>query len=348
MKKICRAFLLLTVLCISLFGSGCEQQSSSADVSKEIYAPKVSSESDEDKVVEAKVGTISEKYYHEADYVNPYTEAITFETDGIVSSVDIEDGQEVKKGEILAHLNTDEIDKRIEEQKLRLNSAKKTLSKLKNNKKADKYEKESAEYDVQIEQNAYDSLMFEYEKYTVKAPCKGEVSIQISEDETEIKKGSHISAGQLLCNMQAADSEKLCMMVYDDEKFLDVDFGMNCTLTQGDVTETGKVTDIVFQARGGDYDAYYYVITPDRKNSKLVRGGETINASIDVYTKEDVVTVPTDAIKTVDGNDYVDVLVDGMKIQTDVEIGIQGDTETEIISGLSGGEQIILPNITEE
>lgn len=344
MKKTLLAFWLLTVLCFSLFCSGCEQQSKVADVSKEIYTPEVSSETDEDKVVEAKVGTISEQYYHEADYVNPYTEAITFETDGIISAINVEDGQRVKKGAVLAHLNTDEIDKRIEEQKLRLNSAKKTLSKLRKNKKTDKYEKKSAEYDVQIEQNAYDSLMSEYEKYTVKAPYKGEISIQVGEEGTEIKKGSHVSAGQQLCNMQAANGEKLCMMVYANEQFMDVGFGMNCTLTQGEITETGKVTDIVFQSGGGDYDAYYYVITPDKKNSKLVRYGDTINASIDVYTKEDVVTVPTDAIKTVDGNDYVDVLVDGMKIQTDVEIGIQGDTETEIISGLSGGEQIIIPN----
>ncbi len=341
MKKSLLAFCILMGLCFSLLCSGCEQQSKSTDVSKEIYTPKVSSESEEDNIVEARIGTINQKYYHEADYQNPYIETVAFETDGIVSSLNVEDGQKVKKGEVLARLNTDEIDKRIDEQKLRLNSAKKTLSKLNKNKKSDKLEIKSAEYDVQIEQNAYDSIMSEYEKYTVRAPYRGEVSIQFEEG-AEVKKGSHVSAGQSLCTMSDPNGERLCMMVYANEQFMNVGFGMNCTLTQGEVTETGKVTDIVFQEGGGDYDAYYYVITPDKKNSKLVRYGDTINASIDVYTKEDVVIVPADAVKTVDGNDYVDVLVDGMKIQTDVEIGIQDDSETEIISGLSGGEQIIV------
>ena len=343
MKKTLKFFfVLLTILCVVLF-TGCSQQSETADVAKEIYTPQVSSESEENNIVEAKIGTINQKYYHEADYVNPYKEAISFEIDGIVSSFNAEDGEKVKKGEVLARLNTDEIDKRIDEQKLRLSSAKKTLSKLNKNKKPDKNEIKSAEYDVLIEQNAYDSLINEREKYTVKAPYKGEVSVQYEEGK-EIKKGSFVSAGQTLCTMQAANGERLCIMVYANEQFEDVSFGMNCTLTQGKTTENGKITDIVFQEGGGDYDAYYYVITPDKKNSELVSYGDTINASIDVYSKPNVVIVPTEAIKTVNETNYVDVLVDGMKIQTDVEIGIQDDTETEIVSGLSGGEQIILPS----
>lgn len=338
---------MLIILCISLCSASCGRQSETADVAKEIYTPQVSSESEENNIVEAKIGTINQKYYHEAVYDNPYIETVSFETDGVVSSIDVKDGQKVKKGEVLASLNTDEIDKRIDEQKLRLDSAKKTLSKLNKNKKSDKNEIKSAEYDVLIEQNAYDSLVFEREKYIVKAPHKGKVNVQYEEGK-EVKKGSFVSAGQSLCTMGDLNGDRLCIMVYANEQFEDVSFGMNCTLTQGKTTESGKITDIVFQEGGGDYDAYYYVITPDKKNSELVSYGDTINASIDVYSKPNVVIVPTEAIKTVNETNYVDVLVDGMKIQTDVEIGIQDDTETEIVSGLSGGEQIILPNGTEE
>lgn len=344
MKKALRiSIILLTVLCFGFCVMGCSQQSEAEDVSKEIYTPEVSSENEENNTVEARIGTINQKYYHEADYQNPYVETISFETDGVVSSINIEDGQKVKKGAVLARLNTDEIDKRIDEQKLRLDSAKKTLSKLNHNKKSDKAEITSAEYDVQIEQNAYDSLLFEREKYTVKAPYKGEVDVQYEEGK-EIKKGSHISAGQSLCTMSDPNDERLCIMVYANEQLESVSFGMNCTLTQGKTIEYGKITDIVFREGGGSYDAYYYVITPDKKNSELERYGDTINASIDVYSKENVVLVPTEAIKTVNGTNYVDVLVDGMKIQTDVEIGIQDDSETEIVSGLSSGELIIIDN----
>lgn len=344
MKKAFRiSIMLMTVLCIGFTAVGCGKKSESAEVAKEIYTPEVSIDNEKINTVEAKIGTINQKYYHEADYQNPYIETISFETDGVVSSITIKDGKNVKEGAILAQLNTDEIDKRIDEQKLRLDSAKNTLAKLKSNKKSDKAELTSAEYDVLIEQNAYDRLLFERKKYTVIAPFKGEITMPYDED-NEIKKGSHVSAGQTLCTMSDPNGERLCIMVYADEQFEDVSFGMNCTLTQGKTTESGKITDIVFNDGGGSYDAYYYVITPDKKNSKLVSYGDTINASIDVYSKENVVIVPNDAIKTVNGKNYVDVLVDGMKIQTDVEIGIQDDSEAEIVSGLSGGELIIIDN----
>lgn len=342
MKKALKSFLvLLTVLCFGFTTAGCSEQSESADVSNEIYVPDTNDSVGESNTVEAEIGTINKKYYHEAAYENPYVDTIAFEIDGVVSSFMIEDGQKVKKGEVLAELNTDEIDKRIEEQKLKLDSAKKTLATLNKKKNADKNEIKSAEYDVEIEQNAYDQLLAELEKYTVKAPYKGEVNVQFEEGK-EIKKGSQVMSGQALCTMSDPNGEKLCVMIYDDEKFEDVSFGMNVTLTQGDVTESGKITDIVFKDGGESYSAYYYVITPNKKKTKLVSSGDTINATIDVYSKENAVIVPTEAVQTINNTYYVDVLIDGVKIQTDIEIGIQDENETEVLSGLSGGEQIIL------
>ncbi len=342
MKGFVRALaLLIMILSCVVFFAGCNQQNNFADVSKEIYLPDDDNEAGGNNTVEAEIGSIDKKYYHEAVYDNPYVDTIKFSVGGIVSSVDIEDGQTVKKGEVLAQLNTDEIDKQIEEQKLRLDSAKKTLTKLNKDKDADSNEISSAEYDVQIEQNAYDQLLFELENYTIKAPYKGEVNIQLEEGK-EIKKGSQVAEGQQLCRMSNPDGERLCVEIYDDEQFDDVSFGTNVTLTQGEITESGKVTDIVFKDGGESYSSYYYVITPNKKKSKLDRSGGTIDASIEVYSKENVVIVPTEAIKTVNEKYYVDVLVDGVKIQTDVEIGIQDDSDTEIVSGLSGGEEIIL------
>lgn len=335
------AMLLTAVLCGLFFAVGCTEQNEAHDVSKEIYLPDSKDNISENNTTEAKIGTINKKYHHEAVYDNPYIETISFKADGVVSFIETEDGQKVKKGDILAQLNTDDIDKKIEEQKLRLDSVKKTLSKIKSNKHVDANELASAEYDVQIEQNAYDSLQNELENYTVRAPYKGEINVNFEEGQ-QIKKGSQVKSGQALCTMKDQKGQKLCIMIYDDEKFEDVGFGMNVTLTQGDITERGKITDIVFKNGGENYSAYYYVITPDSKKTNLLHSDEVINATIDVYSKENVVIVPTEAIKTVDNKNYVDVLVDGIKIQTDVEIGIQDESETEIVSGLSGGEEIIL------
>ena len=55
-----------------------------------------------------------------------------------------------------------------------------------------------------------------------------------------------------------------------------------------------------------------------------------------------VFVVPQKAVKKLDGRNYVNLLVDGVKIEQDVELGIEDNDNVEILSGLSGGEEIIL------
>ncbi len=65
------------------------------------------------------------------------------------------------------------------------------------------------------------------------------------------------------------------------------------------------------------------------------------NVSIIVETKDAALTVPSSAIQTQNGQSVVNVLVDGQSQQVPVETGIASDTQTEIISGLSEGEDVI-------
>ena len=83
-----------------------------------------------------------------------------------------------------------------------------------------------------------------------------------------------------------------------------------------------------------------YVITPDEENDMLDLGG--IEVVFDVYSRLDTVIVPQKAVKKLDGRNYVNLLVDGVKIEQDVELGIEDNDNVEILSGLSGGEEIIL------
>ena len=101
----------------------------------------------------------------------------------------------------------------------------------------------------------------------------------------------------------------------------------------------GTVTDIIYN-ESGDFSAYVYVITPDEENDMLDLGG--IEVVFDVYSRLDTVIVPQKAVKKLDGRNYVNLLVDGVKIEQDVELGIEDNDNVEILSGLSGGEEIIL------
>lgn len=67
-----------------------------------------------------------------------------------------------------------------------------------------------------------------------------------------------------------------------------------------------------------------------------------IEVVFDVYSRLDTVIVPQKAVKKLDVRNYVNLLVDGVKIEQDVELGIEDNDNVEILSGLSGGEEIIL------
>jgi len=69
--------------------------------------------------------------------------------------------------------------------------------------------------------------------------------------------------------------------------------------------------------------------------------GMSATAVIQTERHDDVLLVPTTAVQTANGDKTVRVLKNGNVTQATVETGIQSDTQTEIISGLSLGDTIV-------
>ena len=68
--------------------------------------------------------------------------------------------------------------------------------------------------------------------------------------------------------------------------------------------------------------------------------GMNCTAEIIIQSKENVLTVPVEAVNTKRGEYYVS-LVDGAEAK--VEVGLYDDTNIEIVSGLTEGDEIYLP-----
>jgi len=68
-----------------------------------------------------------------------------------------------------------------------------------------------------------------------------------------------------------------------------------------------------------------------------------MNATCDfiIDRKENALMVPSEAVKDEDGKYSVTVLKDGKQTERPVEVGIAGDTSTEILSGLKEGERVV-------
>jgi HlyD family secretion protein len=77
-----------------------------------------------------------------------------------------------------------------------------------------------------------------------------------------------------------------------------------------------------------------------------VKTGMTANLSIVTDERDNVLTVPSRAIKTVNKQKVVTVLFEGQQIQTPVQIGMNNDTSTEITGGLKEGDVVVLNTTT--
>jgi multidrug efflux pump subunit AcrA (membrane-fusion protein) len=76
----------------------------------------------------------------------------------------------------------------------------------------------------------------------------------------------------------------------------------------------------------------------------MVRPGMTATAVITTASREGVIVVPNRAIKTVQRNKTVDVQVANGKTEArPVLVGLANDSQTEIVSGLTVGERVVLP-----
>jgi RND family efflux transporter MFP subunit len=76
-----------------------------------------------------------------------------------------------------------------------------------------------------------------------------------------------------------------------------------------------------------------------------IRPGMSVSAAIVMDTKEAVVSVPNSAVRSRDGKPYVQVLANGAPENRDVKTGIANGTHTEVISGLSVGEEVVTQTI---
>jgi hypothetical protein len=66
--------------------------------------------------------------------------------------------------------------------------------------------------------------------------------------------------------------------------------------------------------------------------------------SITFVQKTHVLTVPSTAVHTSGTRTFVDEFVNGRNVRHDVRVGVVGTDVTHIVSGLSDGTQVVVPN----
>lgn len=123
-----------------------------------------------------------------------------------------------------------------------------------------------------------------------------------------------------------------------------IKIGQKATITLDslpDKTFTGKVVTVDrIGTTSNNVTSYPATIQLDTSSPEILPN-MAANASIITDTISDVLLVPSAAVQTQAGESFVRVLRNGREQQISVQVGISSDTETEIISGLSEGDEVI-------
>ncbi len=156
---------------------------------------------------------------------------------------------------------------------------------------------------------------------------------------------SSSSSGSSSAFAEIVDPNALTMTVaFSESDITKVAVGQPATITLNALTGVelaAKVTSIstVGSSSSGvvSYDA---VLTPTQSDSRI-RPGMSASASV-IVGQADGVTVPNQAVTGTGSLGTVNVMKNGKSVPTQVVVGLRGDSRTEIVSGLSAGEQVVI------
>lgn len=126
--------------------------------------------------------------------------------------------------------------------------------------------------------------------------------------------------------------------------------GQRATVTPNalpDVQLEGRVTAIDETSTTVNQVVNYGVTIELQDVPRGIRVGQTVVAEVVTGRARDVLLVPSAAVETAGGQITVTVISNGQQVSTPVETGLEGDQFTEIVSGVSEGDEVVLAAATD-
>lgn len=111
-------------------------------------------------------------------------------------------------------------------------------------------------------------------------------------------------------------------------------------------TFSGKVISVATSGTTSSGVTNFAVTVVITNPSTSLLSGMSINGNIITQIKRNVLTLPNQAVQRVGTQSFVTVLKKGKQNTVPVKIGMQTSLDTEILSGVSEGETVVIPNMT--
>ena len=275
---------------------------------------------------------------------------------GTLKQIDVKLGDKVSKGDVIAELNTDDLDSKIAQQKISVQSAQldynyaqQQLTKAQSagsDTSQQTYNLSKSALSLQSAQLQLQELQDEKTRSTLVADSAGTV-VYIA----DVNDGSNVSAYQAL--VRIADPSQL-QVRYDGTGIDYFSMGKSVDVTYKDAQYAGTVVadpaDLPSGGSGsgsssstsGTTSAISYVqIKVNGLPADAVLGDDA-EISYTVEEEKNVIVIPLDCLHNNGGSYCVEMLdKNSLKVDRNVQIGMKTSTQVEITSGLTAGEKIV-------
>lgn len=286
--------------------------------------------------ISAKRGTIVKSLDGDAEILPNKMQNLYFEyRGGRLSKINVKLWDAVKKGDVLAELDTDSLNRQIKEQEIIFKKAQLTYEHYIATK-GEQYQIESAALDVELEKIKLEDLKQELSKSKLVSPFSGRITYV-----TDAKLGDNINAFDPVFTI--ADPSNL-VLKYSGRYNSEFQLGMNVKILYNKTSYYGKVAAVPSSIPTSDSekkDEEYVYISFDKvpENAKF---GENASISVEIAKKENTIVLPINAIHKDGDLTYVFLYENDAKVERYVETGIESSMEVEILKGLNDGEKIIV------
>jgi RND family efflux transporter MFP subunit len=294
---------------------------------------------------------------------------LSFGATGTVEEVLVDEGNNVTKGQVLARLDAPSLESSVEMAELQVEIAQEGVKAARAQyeiaqinldegvlgQSEDVLELqvdmaraswETAKLNLEIAELSLESAELSLEKAVIVAPFDGVVT------DISITEGKEISTAALATPaISLVDTSEIEMRGFIDEiDIAVVKVGQEANIILDALPDEEVKGEVAFISPVGTILAgvvsYGTTITLENPVAEL-RDGMSATAEVIIERRDDVLSIPNRYIRGTLENPMVVVLVDGQQEEREITLGLTDGINTEVLSGLQEGEEVVLPAAQE-
>lgn len=295
----------------------------------------------EKSVYTVKRGDIAEKVILRGRFAPARQQDLYYPLAGRMKAVHVRSGDQVKAGQVLAELHTEDSEYQLSQARIRLEKAQMSLEDARH--KAQFTRSQQAQNDIRSRELDLQSAQMELEKYErqvrdsrMVAPFDGQVT------GVTARPGETVNAYAVL--MTLADPRDLIIEADIDEAGLaKVALGQRAVLEFADIGAEGKGTVVelpqpIATATNTGSQPRRIKVRPESPTGRAAMGSVG-RVHVILQQKTSTLLIPNAGIRQYGGRTYV--LMREPRREVDVVLGVAGETETEVLRGLKEGDEVL-------